>query len=138
MELAAQSIAYGPVESSIFDLSPTADTRSWTSSRAPARATTATASTAPASRLHGKGIAAIVSGQVHAGNSEGTISSLPTVKLGAQQASELKTALGTIVTFVRERRTLHRRRLRRAGKGRGRRTWALSGPGRVHRSAPSR
>ncbi len=103
IELAASEVSYGPVDPSVFSITPPAD----------AKVEEIATSTEPHSKqssdgshpkltTHGKGISSIeVLEAKDSGKSSSSLESLPKVKIGAATASELRTELGTILTFQR-------------------------------------
>ncbi len=125
IELAASEISYGPVDPSVFQFTPPPGTKVQQiggSGTQAARASTATrersfrdararrARSASVHRrkvtTHGHGITsiAVIESPAKAGNGASSSplpSSLPRVKIGATSATELATALGTILTFER-------------------------------------
>lgn len=109
LELAASDVSFGPVEASVFQLSPPADaklhevkpaTRRTRELRAPATG----ARSQPKLTLHGSDPGAIAvleakaSGKSHEAQS---LQGLAQVKVAGTKASELRTALGTLLTFER-------------------------------------
>jgi outer membrane lipoprotein-sorting protein len=107
VELAATEVSYGPVDASVFDFSapPGAKVEEL---HAPEHEGTAkpdtTGSNAKLTR-HGSGITAIdvVEKPVEEGSkqSSSSLESLPKVDINGTSASELRTALGTVLTFER-------------------------------------
>ena len=116
LELTASSVSFGPVESAIFELQPPADVKvedvsSQAAGGAQAHglarrgARTRTAAGQPRLTVHGHGPSAIVvlEAKSKAGHGAGApLSGLPQVKVGAAKASELRTALGTLLSFERD------------------------------------
>jgi outer membrane lipoprotein-sorting protein len=121
IELAATEISYGPVESSVFSFTPPANAKV-EDIAAPAQtgAAAAAAKRARAARrvhrhahaagrlqTHGHGITAVAvlkgtakpgGGQ---GQSQGSLEGLPKVDINGTSATELRTALGTLLSFER-------------------------------------
>jgi outer membrane lipoprotein-sorting protein len=121
VELAATSVSYGPVENSVFELTPPANTKieevaaphepsagqpaPGGSSSQPAPGDTGGHSK-PTVTTHGEGLAgiAVIEEQTKNGNATKTTESLeglPQVKINGTTASELATPLGTLLTFER-------------------------------------
>jgi len=107
LELAASEVSFGPVESSVFELQPPSGVKVKefkASAAKPAHATRRRRprGQAPTVTVHGQGPGAIVvvetKAKRHSEESE-LLHGLPTVKIGRKKASELRTALGTILTF---------------------------------------
>lgn len=106
IELAATEVEYGPVSSSVFTLTPPANAK--VVEIVPPTAATAkhpastTGQEKPQVTTYGKGLStvAVVKSKASKG-SAGGLESLPKVSIGSSTASELKTALGTILTFER-------------------------------------
>jgi outer membrane lipoprotein-sorting protein len=105
IELAATDVTYGPVDSSVFSISPPSSAKVQDLS-APSSSTSqpngGDTSSKPTVTLHGHGITgvAVVQAQAKAGESSG-LEDLPKVQINGTSASELKTELGTILTFER-------------------------------------
>jgi outer membrane lipoprotein-sorting protein len=108
IELAVTEISYGPVESSVFAIEPPAnakveDVSPPTGTHAGAGKGATQGSGASATR-HGSGITSIVVAQSKVGSksaSAGSLESLPTVDVNGAKASELRTELGTVLSFER-------------------------------------
>jgi outer membrane lipoprotein-sorting protein len=107
LELAATEVSYGAVDPSVFSFSPPPNAKIEEVSVGeghPAADRSPDAAQHPRLTAHGHGIAAIevLEGTAHAGqeSSSGT-ESLPTVDINGAKASELRTALGTILSFER-------------------------------------
>ena len=109
LELAASEVSFGPVESSVFELQPPASVKVQEFKASAAKQAHGTHSRqprgqAPTISIHGQGPGAIIvvetKAKRHSGGSE-LLHGLPTVKIGRKKASELRTALGTILTFER-------------------------------------
>jgi outer membrane lipoprotein-sorting protein len=103
LELAASDISYGPVESSVFDFTPPAGAKIedvQLPSRTHASSKPDRAGKHPKVTIHGHGPAAIavLEGK---GKSSGATEGLPVVKIGGTSAAELRTALGTLLSFER-------------------------------------
>lgn len=105
IELAASEVSYGPVDPSVFKISPPADAKVEELKiphGAPADPTGKGDTSKPKLTTHGKGISAIeVLEAKSKGGSSSSLENLPKVKIGAATASELRTELGTILTFER-------------------------------------
>lgn len=111
LELAADSIAFGPVAESIFQLSPPANAKV-EEIKAPSREQQGSASTPqgaskPQLSIHGHGPSAIAvltakapSNKPQAGTE--ALEGLPKVKIDGVNADELRTELGTLLSFERE------------------------------------
>jgi outer membrane lipoprotein-sorting protein len=108
IELATTEITYGPVESSVFAIEPPAnakveDLSQPTGTHAGTGKGATHGSEASVTR-HGSGITSVVVAQSKAGSkgaSAGSLESLPTVDINGAKASELRTELGTVLTFER-------------------------------------
>jgi outer membrane lipoprotein-sorting protein len=107
VELAATEVSYGPVESSIFEFAtpPGAKVKSVEiAHHADSSQPTTESSGEHGVSVHGKGITSIVvarSKSSGSGASSSSMEGLPTVDINGTSASELKTALGTVLTFER-------------------------------------
>jgi outer membrane lipoprotein-sorting protein len=122
LELTATDITYGPVPPSVFDFTPPpgttvkqlgessagnqSRTHGASTPRPGSRHTSRAGSSQTKLRTHGRGITAItvIESPVHANGRESSSvlpSSLPKVKIGATSATELATALGTVLSFER-------------------------------------
>jgi outer membrane lipoprotein-sorting protein len=107
IELAADEISYGPVPGSVFQISPPPGTKIKTIElEKPDHASKPSASSkeAPEITTHGKGITSVEVLKAKEGSSSSTsgLEDLPKVKLpNGVSASELRTALGTVLTFER-------------------------------------
>lgn len=107
IELATTEVSYGPVEDSIFSFSPPANAKVEEVTLPSKSATpthTAETGSKPTITTHGHGITAVtvVQSTVKAGSkASGTLEGLPKVSINGTSASELRTALGTILTFER-------------------------------------
>ncbi len=111
IELAATEVTYGPVDSSLFSFTPPADARIEDISPPTGAGKGADHGTAskgfakPKLTQHGSGVSSIgvLESQLKPGSksSSSAAESLPKVKLNGVTASELRTALGTILTFER-------------------------------------
>jgi outer membrane lipoprotein-sorting protein len=106
IELAATELSYGPVDPSVFSFAPPANAK--IVEIVPPTAATATHKTSatgqekPQVTTYGKGLSTVAVVKSKAGKgSAGQLESLPKVTIGSSTASELKTALGTILTFER-------------------------------------
>jgi outer membrane lipoprotein-sorting protein len=121
VELAATSISYGPVESSVFELSPPSSTKveevtppnpHEPSRGAPGQPAQGGSSaqdgsgghTPPTVTTHGEGLAgvAVIESPAKGGAEEGEqLEALPQVKINGTTAAELATPLGTLLSFER-------------------------------------
>lgn len=108
IELAASEISYGPVESSVFELSPPPGVKveegSLAMKRSEAGATEHSGEHPKlTTRGHGPATIAVLEGK--AGQAEGKsteqLEELPKVTINGTSASELRTELGTLLTFER-------------------------------------
>lgn len=110
IELAATEISYGPVESSTLDFTPPANAKIedvTPPSKSGSGGSSSSASTEkPKMTAHGRGLATIVlverpikAGQKSTGSSQ--LEGLPKVDINGVRASELQTALGTLLSFER-------------------------------------
>jgi outer membrane lipoprotein-sorting protein len=107
IELAADNVSYAPVPDSVFQISPAPGAKIETielkkSSDKPGTGGSGSGS-GPTLTTHGKGITAVQVLETKAGSgSSSSLESLPKVKLAnGASASELSTALGTVLTFER-------------------------------------
>jgi outer membrane lipoprotein-sorting protein len=107
IELAASNVAYGPADPSVFAFSPPADAKVEDISP-PSAATPQEKPASDASRpkltTRGDGVSsiAVVEAPVKgAGNQSSSLEGLPKVDVNGVKASELRTALGTILAFER-------------------------------------
>jgi outer membrane lipoprotein-sorting protein len=107
VELAASEISYGPVEASVFEISPPAGAKverlSATQPHHGARATSAHRGNTTKLTGHGHGIASIgvLETTAKPGSASTGVEGLPKVDIDGTSAGELRTELGTILTFVR-------------------------------------
>jgi outer membrane lipoprotein-sorting protein len=108
IELAATEISYGPVDSSTLDFKPptNAKVEDVTLPTKHASGSSSSGSNPPHVTTHGKGLGAIalVESPVKAGSGESVdsqLEGLQKVSIGGTSASELPTALGTLLTFER-------------------------------------
>jgi len=106
IELAADEISYGPVSSSVFQISPPPGAKVQTLELEKGHHASKPSSSdeAPEVTTHGKGITGVEVLRAKAGKSSGgsSLEDLPKVKLpNGVSASELRTALGTVLTFER-------------------------------------
>ena len=116
LELAASEISFEAVDNSIFELNPPSNakveelkpenTQTSTAGRARAgrRRSGSGATAAPKVTVHGQGPGAIAVLETKASRKGGAASSLrglPQVQINGAKASELRTALGTLLTFER-------------------------------------
>ena len=108
IELAASAVSYGPVDGSVFSFTPPPDAKIVEPVRGTHDSAGANESTTnrPKLTIHGHGSTGVAVVESHAGNeSQGGESalpqSLPKVSINGTSASELSTALGTLLTFER-------------------------------------
>lgn len=111
VELAATEVSYGPIEESVFAITPPASAKvedlSASSGANPQQPSPAGAGTTrPKLTTLGSGITAIAVLEAKAGSTGkqgegGSLEDLPKVSINGTSASELRTALGTILTFER-------------------------------------
>jgi outer membrane lipoprotein-sorting protein len=101
IELAAEGVAYESPPASVFKLRPPAGTKYVAVKSAGRRgAPRGAARHRPHVAVHGHGLTAVGELSLPAKRGDaGELSRLPSVSIGAAQARELKTALGTILTF---------------------------------------
>lgn len=106
IELAADEVSYGPIEDSVFTITPPAGAKV-EQIMPPSGGQTAAAAPTGHGEVHvtstGSGLAkvAIIQKPEHAGQQPDPLEGLPKVSLGSVQASELRTELGTILSFER-------------------------------------
>jgi outer membrane lipoprotein-sorting protein len=120
IELAATEISYGAVESSVFDITPPANAKveevtlpekhgsgpSGSSGTSGSAGSSANGAAKPTVTRHGQGLEAItvIESPLKAGQRETTSSQLeglPQVDINGNKATELPTALGTLLSFER-------------------------------------
>jgi len=105
IELAASSVSYGPVPDSVFDVEapPNAKVEELALPKRGEHRPAGGAAEKPKVTVHGHGPAAVavIEAQAHGTGNEGTPSGLEQVKVGSTTASQLKTELGTLLTFER-------------------------------------
>ncbi len=110
IELAATEVSYGPVESSVFAFSPPAGVKikevSFSNAESTNGSNTASAADKPTLTTHGHGVTAIAvlesKSQAGAGKSTSEpLEGLPKVTINGASASELRTELGTLLSFER-------------------------------------
>jgi outer membrane lipoprotein-sorting protein len=104
VELAASEVSYGPVDSSVFEFSPPPGAKVEEVTMEPSSGSAPPSGEKPTVTTHGKGITAITVVQHKAGSGEDATKSLeglPKVTINGVAASELRTELGTILTFER-------------------------------------
>lgn len=108
IELAASEVSYGPVDPSVFQITPPADAKVEElelpegSKHGPVAGKKGSAAGGHVT-THGTGISsiAVLEAKSSGRSSASSLESLPKVKIGSATASELKTELGTILTFER-------------------------------------
>jgi outer membrane lipoprotein-sorting protein len=114
IELAASEVSYGPVESSVFSFTPPASAKveeitfgqgAQTSGSSTPGSSEPSDTEKPTLATHGHGPStiAVLEAKTKSGesSSSGTLEQLPKVTINGTKASELKTELGTLLTFVR-------------------------------------
>ena len=109
LELAASEVSFAPVEASVFSLdvpksAKVQDIKPGEHGSRAAHKGSSGAGKHPKVSVHGEGPGAIaVLEEAASGKSSasGALKGLPQVKIGATKASELRTALGTVLTFER-------------------------------------
>jgi outer membrane lipoprotein-sorting protein len=108
IELAATEISYGPVASSVFEINPPANAKIEEVTPASDNThveheSTATEKPKLTTQGHGPTAIAIVAGKTKAGakSPSEALEGLPKVTINGTSASELRTALGTLLTFER-------------------------------------
>jgi len=106
IELAASEVSFGPVADSVFSITPPADAK--VEEIAPVSPNAGTNATdghgeKPKITTHGHGPATIAVLETKAGakSSNSTLEALPKVSINGASASELRTELGTLLTFER-------------------------------------
>lgn len=107
VELAASEVSYGPVPDSVFVIDPPAGTKVEevaTPSKTGSQPSAGQGQKGDVS-VHGHGASAVVVAQTPAGKPGAgggeALEGLPKVQIGSVSASELRTALGTVLTFER-------------------------------------
>jgi outer membrane lipoprotein-sorting protein len=111
IELAATEISYGPVASSVFDINPPADAKV-EDVTLPSHAGAGAGAAKPANGAHkpdittyghGPGAVAVLQSKDTGGTADGDepLAGLPKVTIDGASASELRTELGTLLTFER-------------------------------------
>jgi outer membrane lipoprotein-sorting protein len=108
IELAATEISYGPVEASVFSFTPPSgakveDLGSSTSAPHPTSPGAADTAGKPKLTSHGKGLSTIgvLESKTGSKSTSSALEGLPKVNINGVSASELRTELGTILTFER-------------------------------------
>jgi outer membrane lipoprotein-sorting protein len=111
IELAASEISYGPVASSVFEISPPADakveevtTPSTTGTHAAHKSAGAGEKPAVTTHGHGPSTIAVVESKIKQdaqGGGKEPLEGLPKVTINGVSASELRTELGTLLSFER-------------------------------------
>jgi len=109
IELAATEISYGPVEDSVFSFTPPANAKveeikaSGAGDSGASPQGTADAGEKPTVTTHGHGVTAIavLESKAKAGAGSSALEGLPKVDINGTSASELRTALGTVLSFER-------------------------------------
>jgi outer membrane lipoprotein-sorting protein len=110
IELAASEISYGPVEDSVFAFTPPAGAKvneinppSKTSGSESSKSSNGASKPKITTHGHGLSAVAVLESQAKSGQSgtSHTLEGLPTVDINGAKASELRTALGTVLSFER-------------------------------------
>jgi outer membrane lipoprotein-sorting protein len=111
IELAATAISYGPVPGSVFEVNPPADAKieevappSSSGSHAEHKSAGEAGKPSLTTKGHGPATIAILASKAKAGAADGTdeqLEGLPKVTINGTSASELRTELGTLLTFER-------------------------------------
>jgi outer membrane lipoprotein-sorting protein len=109
IELSATEISYGPVADSVFSFTPPADAKveevKPSGAHDQSGQGTHASGTKPHVTIHGKGLSAIAEAQgsaaQKANSGEQALEGLPKVSIDGTSASELRTALGTVLGFER-------------------------------------
>jgi outer membrane lipoprotein-sorting protein len=109
IELAASEISYGPVNSSVFAFTPPSGAKIDEIKSSEATGTDKTGSSSDSSKpnvtTHGKGLSSVAVVESKSTGSQTSTSSalegLPKVDINGTKASELRTALGTVLSFER-------------------------------------
>ncbi len=108
IELAASEVSFGPVESSVFAITPPANAKvqdiTFSDGHHEGSATKAGTGEKPSVTTHGHGlgtIAVLESKSKSATGSSTPLEGLPKVTINGASASELRTELGTLLTFER-------------------------------------
>ncbi len=104
IELAASEVSFGSVPGSVFQITPPpgAKVEELSSTSGGHEKSAGKSGEPPKVTSHGHGITSIEVLEAKAGKSSSSaLEGLPKVKIGATSASELRTALGTILTFER-------------------------------------
>ena len=106
IELAAANVSYGSVSPSVFDFTPPSSAKV-IELKPPSRLQKARGrhdhtGTSPNLTSHGKGLSSVwVLEEKRSAGSSKSLEGLPKVKIGGVSASELRTELGTVLTFER-------------------------------------
>lgn len=108
VELSAGDVSFGPVDSSVFEFTPPANAKIEEVHFSPAQRPAGSRDTTgerPKLTTHGQGPAtiAVLESKVKPGSSQDSekLGELPKVTIGGTSASELRTELGTLLTFER-------------------------------------
>jgi len=105
IELAATAISYGPVEESVFAFTPPANAKVEQISSSPANtgAPSGSSTQKPTLTTHGHGPSTIVllEGKAHGSGNSAALEGLPKVDINGTSATELRTQLGTLLSFER-------------------------------------
>lgn len=105
IELAADEASFGPIAGSIFDVKPPANAKI-VDVKAPSQSSSGSGNSAGSKHgnvtVHGEGVNSIAVAQDSGKSaSKDPLAGLPQVTLGATKASELRTELGTVLSFER-------------------------------------
>jgi hypothetical protein len=107
LELAATNISYGPVPDSVFQFTPPPSAKiEEVQPSAPPAGEAHSGAGRPKATVHGHGASAVavIEGKAEEGGKQplsGISEGLPKVKIGGATATELPTALGTLLSFER-------------------------------------
>ncbi len=116
IELAAEEASYGPVESSVFEVKPPANAKvvevkppsgssagsSSSTDKGPAKSSGKSTAKHGNATVHGEGVNSIAVVQDSGKNAaKDPLAGLPQVTIGSSKASELRTELGTVLSFER-------------------------------------
>ncbi len=108
IELAASEVSFGPVESSVFAITPPADAKvqeiTFSEGNHAGPSNKASADEKPSVTTHGHGLGTIAVLESRSKSTTGSSTSLeglPKVTINGASASELRTELGTLLTFER-------------------------------------
>ena len=107
VELAAQEISFGPVSESVFEVTPpsSAKVEELVLGGEGKPASHGDGKERPQLQVHGHGVTAIAVLSAKAGKQAPSLGELPKVEIDGVGASELRTELGTVLTFARAGRS---------------------------------